>query len=924
MCSISLRLEIKLEMKKIFIAIFVFINAIAFSQTTGTIQGTVYDKEFENAPLPFANVFIKGTSTGTTTEFEGTYEIKVAPGTYTVVFSFIGYKTIEVPNVIISADETVTINKTLSASEGVSLSEIQITGSTKKESETALLTEQKKATLIVESIGAERLSKTGVSDAAAATSKISGVTKNEGSGDIYIRGLGDRYLSTTMNGLPVPSDDVEKKNIDLKLFSANIIQNVGVSKTYSTENYADQSSGNIDITTKEFNGHKYSVSFSSGTNTNVIKNGVFNNFKATQNSNYLSGGFYTSKYAVIDAVKFESWNTEVKNTPINFGVSFSAGKKIQLFGRDLSLFATASHDNSFSHEKGIFQKYRSNVLDNSFTDAESYKSKINTTGLFNLTYRLNGDHKISYNSLFVNKTIDNLYEQGRNGEGYVFDQDPAEDGAFVRDQNLKQTRMFVNQFIGNHTITDANKLKWAVGYNYVVAKEPNRIRNEVNILDENTVQFAHVGDFQQRKSNQKIKDTEINGYIKDQITFNKDGDNPLKLNIGGNFRQKERSFNSLFIGVRAKGVQVASIDDLSAAFTKTNFDNGTIILRERTPDVYFANLDVYAGFANVDFGFNKFSGNIGVRYETDELAIIWDVANYVGRAGTLANTYDNVLPSLNLKYEINEKNFVRFAGSKTVTLPEFKELAPFEYVSPTGRVTKGNPGLKESTNYNLDLKWELYPSAKELVSFTSFYKKIENPINLSQSRGSSGNFTYGNTGEKADVVGLELETRLTIIDTENNNLRVNFNATKMWFKQDLLEEFQYNGKVESNLQGASDFIVNTALSYSNNKENELVATLAGNYSSDKIYALGSPEDFTNSAVLYNDEIIEKGFVTLDLVLSKKLSENLSIKFTGKNILDPVIENTQKVKSLSTQIETTEIISSYKKGMNLSLGVKYTF
>jgi len=105
-CSISLRLEIKLEMKKIFIAIFVFINAIALSQTTGTIQGTVYDKEVENSPLPFANVFIKGTSIGSTTEFEGTYTLRVKPGTYTVVFSFIGYKTIEVPNVVVTADET--------------------------------------------------------------------------------------------------------------------------------------------------------------------------------------------------------------------------------------------------------------------------------------------------------------------------------------------------------------------------------------------------------------------------------------------------------------------------------------------------------------------------------------------------------------------------------------------------------------------------------------------------------------------------------------------------------------------------------------------------------------------------------------------------------------------------------------------------
>ncbi len=911
-------------MKKIFIAIFIFINAISYSQVTGTIEGTVYDKEVNNEPLPFVNVFIKGTTTGTTTEFEGTYSMNVAPGTYILVFSFIGYKTIEIPNVVVKASETITVNQTMSASEGVSLSEIQITGSTKKESESALLTEQKKATVIKESIGAERLTKTGVSDAASATSKISGVTKNEGSGDIYIRGLGDRYLTTTMNGLPIPSDDVEKKNIDLKLFSTDIIQNVGISKTYSTENYADQASGNVDITSKEYNGGDFSIDISGGANTNVIKNGVFDNFKATQNINDLSVGFYTKQYALVDAITLQSWNTETRSTPLNFGVSLSGGKKMEVFGKDLSIFATVSHDNSFTYQKGIFKKYRSNVLNNSFTDVESYKTTINTTGLLNLSYRLNNNHKIKFTSLFVNKTIDNLFEQGRNGEGYVFDQDPSEYGAFVRDQNLKQTRMFVNQVFGTHNITENNELNWGVGYNYVIAKEPNRIRNEVSILDENTVQFAHVGDFQQRKSDQKIKDIELNGTIKDQITFNADSDNPLKLNIGANFRQKERSFNSLFMGVRAKGFQVSSIDDLSAAFVKNNFVNGTLILREGTPDVYEAKLDVYAGFANLDFGFNKLTGNIGVRYENDELYIIWDVGNYVGRSGTLVNSYDNLLPSLNLKYEINEKNFIRFAGSKTITLPEFKELAPFEYVSPTGRVTKGNPNLKESTNYNVDLKWELYPSSKELVSFTSFYKRIENPINLSQTRGSSGNFSYDNTGEKADVLGLEFETRFNLIDTENSNLNLNFNATKMWFKQDLLEEFQYKGITESDLQGASDFILNTALSYNNNKENEFVATLSGNYSSDKIYALGAPEDFSNSAVLYNDEILEKGFVTLDMVLIKKLTKNISLKLTGKNILNPSIEQSQKVKPLSSEIETNEIISSYKKGMNLNLGIKYTF
>ena len=608
----------------------------------------------------------------------------------------------------------------------------------------------------------------------------------------------------------------------------------------------------------------------------------------------------------------------------DFKFDFTGATKFQVFNKDLSLFATASHGASHDYVQGTYKQYRSNVLDLSFTDATYYGTNINTTGLIDLKYQLSDDHKISYNSLFVNKTTDQIYEAGRNEEGYVFDQDPSEYGAFVRDQNLKQTRMFVNQLIGKHRISENNTLEWAAGYNYVWAGEPNRIRNEVNILDENTVQFAHVGDFQQRKSNQKIVDTELNGLIKDQIVFKPESDHPLKLNVGVNLRQKERDFSSLSIGVRAKGVQTPSIDDLNAVFTQVNFDNGTLTLRERTPDLYLANLDAYAGYANLDFGFSKFTGNVGVRYEADEINVLWDVSNYVGRVGSITNNYNNFLPSLNLKYSLNDKSAIRFAASKTLTLPEFKELAPFEYVSPTGRVTAGNPDLMESTNYNIDVKWELFPSSKELISFTGFYKTILDPINLAQARGSSGNFTYDNTGEKATVYGLEFETRWNIIESENNDLNFNFNATKMWFNQDLYSAFQYNNVTESNLQGASDLILNGALNYANNKENSFGATLSGNYSSDKIFALGAPEDFSSSDVYYNDEIIEKGFFTLDLVLRKQINKNFSMRLKGLNLLNPAIEQTQNVRDIPTQVETTETVSSYKKGIDFNIGLRYTF
>ena len=124
------------------------------------------------------------------------------------------------------------------------------------------------------------------------------------------------------------------------------------------------------------------------------------------------------------------------------------------------------------------------------------------------------------------------------------------------------------------------------------------------------------------------------------------------------------------------------------------------------------------------------------------------------------------------------------------------------------------------------------------------------------------------------------------------------------------------------MQGASDFIANGILSFSNNKENEFAATISGNYSSDKILALGAPEDFENSATLFNNEIIEKGFTTLDLILVKELSETISLKITGKNLLNPEIKQTQDIKPFTGE-PFTATVSSYKKGIELSVGIKIT-
>ena len=908
-------------MKKLIISGLLLIFSIFGYAQKGTLKGSVTDSKTQES-LIGTTVLIKGTTQGTITDFDGNYILPgIEPGLHTIIISFISYETREM-QVEIAAGEETELNVALEPAT-LDIGEVKVVAKANRESEAMLLLDQKNATGITESIGSSRLSSLGVSDAATATSKITGVTKTESSGDIYIRGLGDRYLTTTMNGLPIPSDDVSKKNIDLNLFSTDIIKNVGIDKTFSVQNYGDQASGTVNISSKSYS-ETLSVGVSGKTSTNVLKDGVWNNFKTTQNMNDVRFGFYQRPYTTEEGITNQSWNTETRSFPLGFDFSLTGGKQFELFNNEMSVFATFQHENSYDHYKGVFRKYRSNVLDNSFTDAETFSANINTTGLVNVGYDFDEYNFLNFNSLVILKTIDQLYEQGRNGEGYVFDQDPQETGAFVRDQNLKETQIYINQLLGTHRLSDNNQLEWGAGYNFVNSDEPNRIRNEVNILDDNTVQFAHVGDFQQRKSLQSIEDGEVNGFLKDEHNFIDEEKKKFKLNYGGNFRMKERDFQSLFIGVRAKGVQVNSIDNLDEALlNETLYSSRDLILRDRKPDIYNAHLNVYAGFLNADFTMGKFSGNVGARYELDNIEVNWDVANYVGRQGSVSYDYNNILPGLNLKYLLTEKSSLRLAASKTITLPEFKELAPFEYVSPTGRVTKGNPELKKSVNYNVDLKWELFPTNKELFSVTAFYKQINDPINLAQTRGSSGNFIFENTGDKADVYGFELETRFDIIKAENTGmpeLNLTLNATKMWFNQDLLEEYQYNNKTETDLQGASGFITNGILSFSNNEENEFAATISGNYSSDKILALGAPEDFKNSATLFNNEIIEKGFATIDLVLLKKLSETISLKFTGKNLLNPEIKQTQDIKPFTGQ-PFTAVVSSYKKGIELSIGVK---
>lgn len=170
---------------------------------------------------------------------------------------------------------------------------------------------------------------------------------------------------------------------------------------------------------------------------------------------------------------------------------------------------------------------------------------------------------------------------------------------------------------------------------------------------------------------------------------------------------------------------------------------------------------------------------------------------------------------------------------------------------------------------------------------------------------------------------MEAEARLNLYKSDENVVRMILNGTKMWVEQDLLEAYQYNNKTTSGLQGASDLIANLSLSYED-KQKKWLASISGNYSSDRIFAMGSPKDAENRDYLYNDEITEKGFITLDAVLSKELTDHFSLKIVARNLLNQEMKMTQHLRDLNSREEENHVVESYRKGVKLQFSLNYTF
>ena len=909
-----------------------FITTLSFAQQSkGTISGVITDKDSNNETLPFANVLIKGTKFNATTDIDGKYAINIAPGSYIIQFSFVGYEPKELP-VKVTEGAKLVINQTLS-SGAYALEDVVIKSTFNRQKETALLLEQKNAVEIKQSIGAQELSRKGVSDVASAVTKVSGISKQEGSGSVFVRGLGDRYNITTLNGLPLPSNNPTNKNILLDIFSTDIVESIGISKTFESQNYADFGGANVDIVSKKMNGSPYvQLGIGVGTNSNVSK---LDHFYLQDGPSY--SGFKkvsTPSDPLLPYNYNTSWDRQERKNTLNNNFSLSGGKKFNVgTNGSIGTFITASFDADNKFTEGIS---RSNITAQGTANTDyykkSYKFNTNSTVMGTADYKINSNNSILFTSLFLNSTTQDYSEY--NGKNVDF---PGLDAVgFIKRGTFDKTQLILNQFLGKHQLNERWNTNWAIGYSMLDNTIPDRMQNTFVPSNDGSTDYTFFknSSINNHRYFQTLEEKELSANLSASYNFNKTDDGYKgKATLGYSGKMKNVDFNSQqYSFFPETNKTLFSKDDFNNTDTylnETNFDLSSGDSSSKLTQFYTGHLNIHAVYGNLLYNFNdKLSVIIGGRFEQIEQYVYF--ASLLAPDGSGSN-YAPVkfLPSLIAKYKLNEKQNLKFAASNTYTLPQFKEKVKILF-QEVGQDYEGNDKLYASTNYNADLSWELYPSKDELLSVTAFGKLIQNPINEMFTNSSSGNITYANTGEKAVVAGIELEFRKNIFEIQNKNdlkekLTFGFNGSYMYHDQDLnnnkvLNEngFGANFTFEnSKLSGASDLLANTDLSFSKEFKNDkdITATLTYAYVSDKLAVIGTSE---------RGNLVDKSISRLDFIIKSNLTKNLKIGLSYKNILNPAYKRVTE-QSKAPVIKTDDILaSSYKIGSNLSLSLNYKF
>lgn len=931
--------------------VFILISSLSFAQ--GIVTGTIIDDEFSE-PMAFSNVLVKGTTIGVSSDFDGKYQLELEEGTYTLVFSFVGYKTKEVTDVVIKNNETVILDILL---ETNSLDTVVITTSSKRNTESAVLNLQKKSVVVMDGISAQAIKNSGASNVASAVKSVPGVSI-QGGKYVYVRGLGDRYTKSILNGIDIPGLDPDRNTIQMDLFPTNILENVIVLKSAAAVYPADFTGGLVNIVTKDFpTKAEYSISLGLGYNPDMHFNDSYltSTGSDTDIFGYDDGtrdlpinryqqipGTFDDRLLLTTLTDRFSKELRAKQeqSGMNYDFGFSLGNQFDVGDNKIGYLASFSYKNETTfyknREDGAFVK---NFSDSSINELSSVFDSKGSEGINNVI--LNGMLGLTYKTDLSKYKVNFLHIQnGESSAGFydqIISQDAVGGGLEPLTKNaITYTERSVTNLIfsGKHRLSTTENpfnLEWKIAPTFSkVMDKDHRIT---------PLQQADNGDSFISPSASTFPIQLWRNLIEESWSGKVDLDKNVemfgrsaKLNFGGAYTYKFRDFSidDYTFNIAGDDAFIANgdVDQLLNSdniWTPTT-DNGSHLVfgdQFNANDAYEGEQSIGATYFSAEFSLaEKFKTVLGVRTE-------YFSSYYTGQNNTIV--YDrkpildefDVFPSANLIYAVNDDINIRASYGRTTARPSFKEASVAQIFDPiTSRLFIGNIDLVPTYVNNYDLRFERFGENGQMFAVSGFYKDLTDPIEQSFFLQAPTQITVDNLGN-GTVYGIEFELRqrLGFISEGLNNLKVNANISFM--KSELtMSDGEFESRTlaardgetverERDLQGQAPYLVNVGLDY-NNSDAGLQTGLYYNVQGATLEVVGIglvPDVYTQS------------FDSLNFTINKTLGEskNSTIDLKVTNIL-----GSQRLSEYESYKATNQTFSLREPGTEISLGYSFKF
>ena len=938
---------------------------------SGKISGIVVDGE-NGEPVIGANVYLEGMTLGAATDVDGAYLILNVPvgSQYTVVYQMLNYSETRITGVEVVAGENTRLDVTLKP-EAIAGEEVVVEARAIMNNEAILLKERQKAAAVSDAISAEDISRSGSGNAAEAMTKVTGASVMDGK-YVFIRGLGDRYSGTMLNGTEVPSADPDRKTVQMDLFPANLLDNIVTQKTFTPDKPGSFSGGMVEVSTKAYP-DQLILKYSSSTSYNSLSTG--NNQFLTYpggDDDWLGKDDGTRELpSIMDGQTPPPLSTarrdegqaqllddmvrafqpvmapSKKAAPWNQSHAFSFGNQHYLGDRPLGYVFSLTYSRKFNFYDGgtlarwdplsnasLQERLPSRFL---FEDNRGLE-EADWGGVFTFSSKPFKNHELTGNVFYS--------QSGQSEARYVvgtYLQKFGEEDTQYENRVLHYTERNLQsyQMNGEHffPMLLGMKLDWRASYAETKQDEPDHryFTSDYSVSD--------AGD-----TSYQIILSQYPGPSRNYRSMTEDGQNfsfdiamPLpswnkhssQLKAGGYFSGKDRLYDAVQYsysrtlgydgdpyGFFRDDIGITSVDTFG---TNIFYNFGRIL--QLTSDASVGRFDgtddVNAGYFMFDMPLtSRLRAIAGARYEDTEMVIGRLDSSYVRQSQEGRLKRNDWLPSLNMVYLLWENMNLRASYGKTLARPTLREMSPFaSYQIVGGFYYVGNPDLTLTTIDNYDLRWEWFMRPGEVVAVSGFYKKFKNPIEKSILLGGTTDnptVTYTNVDD-ATLYGLEFEFRKGLDGLANwlQGFGVGMNLSLVKSSVDIAEDRLFDINASD-----PDRVFFTDNTRPLQGQSPYIFNLDLGYAN---YRTGTAANlFYNIfgdriyevAVQAAPDIYERSRSILDFNMSQRLIDGVKLKLAISNLLDENFLLTQAYKGQDFKVQ------EYKMGRTYSIGFTY--